>query len=202
MASQAIGQLFSRDTQSIFFNFKQKPVQRMLDFDFLCGERAWSAAGARGRPGGPGARGSVGARPTWRARRRRPPPAAPRPPPQAARRRQWRASCSPARAASRSCSSAARRSRSPCTPRARRRSGRQGGGACGPPPRAAPAAPCGACDVRSEGDSGGALGMRLHVGRQQAGDLSARRPPPHPQPLLPCTGPPRPRASTPWRTCL
>lgn len=32
-----IGQLFSRDTEAIFFNYKQKPVQRMLDFDYLCG---------------------------------------------------------------------------------------------------------------------------------------------------------------------
>lgn len=37
MATQ-IGQLFSKNTQAIFFNYKQKPVQRMLDFDFLCGE--------------------------------------------------------------------------------------------------------------------------------------------------------------------
>ncbi len=32
------GQLFSKDTQAIFYNWKQLPVQRMLDFDFLCGE--------------------------------------------------------------------------------------------------------------------------------------------------------------------
>ena len=32
-----LGQLFSKDTQAIFFNFKEKPVQRMLDFDYLCG---------------------------------------------------------------------------------------------------------------------------------------------------------------------
>jgi ATP citrate (pro-S)-lyase len=43
MTSSGLGQLFSKDTQSIFFNFKQKPVQRMLDFDFLCGACAWSA---------------------------------------------------------------------------------------------------------------------------------------------------------------
>lgn len=34
------GQLFSRDTQSIFFNYKEKPVQRMLDFDALSGAPA------------------------------------------------------------------------------------------------------------------------------------------------------------------
>jgi ATP citrate (pro-S)-lyase len=30
------GNLFSSSTQSIVYNFKQNPVQRMLDFDFLC----------------------------------------------------------------------------------------------------------------------------------------------------------------------
>lgn len=30
--------LFSKDTQCIFYNYKSKPAQRMLDFDFLCGE--------------------------------------------------------------------------------------------------------------------------------------------------------------------
>ena len=34
----ASGQLFSRTTQALFFNYKQNPVQRMLDFDFLCGQ--------------------------------------------------------------------------------------------------------------------------------------------------------------------
>ena len=34
----ASGQLFSRTTQALFFNYKQNPVQRMLDFDFLCGK--------------------------------------------------------------------------------------------------------------------------------------------------------------------
>ena len=33
----AFGQIFSQDTQAIFFNWKANPVQRMLDFDFLCG---------------------------------------------------------------------------------------------------------------------------------------------------------------------
>jgi ATP citrate (pro-S)-lyase len=32
-----LGQLFSKETQAIFFNYKQNPVQRMLDYDFLCG---------------------------------------------------------------------------------------------------------------------------------------------------------------------
>lgn len=34
----AFGQIFGRDTQAIFYNWKPSPVQRMLDFDFLCGE--------------------------------------------------------------------------------------------------------------------------------------------------------------------
>lgn len=34
----ATGQLFSRNTQALFYNYKQLPIQRMLDFDFLCGE--------------------------------------------------------------------------------------------------------------------------------------------------------------------
>ena len=33
----ATGQLFSRTTQGFFYNYKQLPIQRMLDFDFLCG---------------------------------------------------------------------------------------------------------------------------------------------------------------------
>ena len=32
-----LGRLFSPDTSCIFYNFKDKPVQRMLDFDFVCG---------------------------------------------------------------------------------------------------------------------------------------------------------------------
>lgn len=32
-----VGQLFSRESQAIFYNWKANPVQRMLDFDFLCG---------------------------------------------------------------------------------------------------------------------------------------------------------------------
>ena len=31
------GQIFSKDTQAVFYNWKQKPIQRMLDFDYLCG---------------------------------------------------------------------------------------------------------------------------------------------------------------------
>lgn len=34
----AFGQIFSRDTQAVFYNWKPGPVQRMLDFDFLCGK--------------------------------------------------------------------------------------------------------------------------------------------------------------------
>ncbi|KAL0664152.1 hypothetical protein Bca4012_100990 [Brassica carinata] len=37
----ATGQLFSRTTQALFYNYKQLPVQRMLDFDFLCGWILW-----------------------------------------------------------------------------------------------------------------------------------------------------------------
>jgi ATP citrate (pro-S)-lyase len=38
----SIGQIFNRETQAIFYNWKPNPVQRMLDFDFLCGELpAW-----------------------------------------------------------------------------------------------------------------------------------------------------------------
>ncbi|RRT84817.1 hypothetical protein B296_00003201, partial [Ensete ventricosum] len=33
----ATGQIFSQNTQALFYNYKQLPVQRMLDFDFLCG---------------------------------------------------------------------------------------------------------------------------------------------------------------------
>jgi hypothetical protein len=32
------GQLFYRTTHALFYNYKQSPVQRMLDFDFLCGK--------------------------------------------------------------------------------------------------------------------------------------------------------------------
>lgn len=33
----SIGQLFSRNTQALFYNYKQLPIQRMLAFNFLCG---------------------------------------------------------------------------------------------------------------------------------------------------------------------
>ncbi|GFR40214.1 hypothetical protein Agub_g780 [Astrephomene gubernaculifera] len=39
-----LGQLFSPQTQAIFFNWKEKPVQRMLDFDFVCGRTTPSVA--------------------------------------------------------------------------------------------------------------------------------------------------------------
>ncbi|KAI0528908.1 hypothetical protein KFK09_001452 [Dendrobium nobile] len=39
------GQIFSRNTQSLFYNYKQLPIQRMLDFDFLCGRETPSVAG-------------------------------------------------------------------------------------------------------------------------------------------------------------
>lgn len=48
-----LGQVFSRDTQAIFFNWKQKPVQRMLDFDFICGRTIPSVA-CIVQPGSPG----------------------------------------------------------------------------------------------------------------------------------------------------
>lgn len=41
----ATGQLFSRSTQALFYNYKQLPIQRMLDFDFLCGREIPSVAG-------------------------------------------------------------------------------------------------------------------------------------------------------------
>ncbi|XP_062108796.1 ATP-citrate synthase beta chain protein 2-like [Humulus lupulus] len=41
----ATGQLFSRTTQALFYNYKQLPIQWMLDFDFLCGRETPSVAG-------------------------------------------------------------------------------------------------------------------------------------------------------------
>ncbi|KAK9815928.1 hypothetical protein WJX72_012098 [[Myrmecia] bisecta] len=38
------GQIFSKETQAIFYNWKPNPVQRMLDFDFLCGRPTPSVA--------------------------------------------------------------------------------------------------------------------------------------------------------------
>lgn len=37
--------LFSRDTEALIYNFKANPVQRMLDFDHLCGREKPSVAG-------------------------------------------------------------------------------------------------------------------------------------------------------------
>lgn len=39
----ATGQLFSQTTQALFYNYKQLPIQRMLDFDFLCGVYNYSS---------------------------------------------------------------------------------------------------------------------------------------------------------------
>ncbi|XP_054820159.1 ATP-citrate synthase beta chain protein 1-like [Prosopis cineraria] len=40
----ATGQLFSRSTQALLYNYKQLPIQSMLDFDFLCGRETPSVA--------------------------------------------------------------------------------------------------------------------------------------------------------------
>lgn len=37
-ASASLGEIFSRSTQAVFFNLKPAPIQRMLDFDYVCGE--------------------------------------------------------------------------------------------------------------------------------------------------------------------
>ncbi|HID73322.1 TPA: ATP citrate synthase, partial [Candidatus Micrarchaeota archaeon] len=37
--------LFSKDTQALIYNFKPNPVQRMLDFDFICKREKPSIAG-------------------------------------------------------------------------------------------------------------------------------------------------------------
>ena len=44
MGSSGIGQIFSKHTQAIFYNWKQNPVQRMLDFDYLCGKHRFQGA--------------------------------------------------------------------------------------------------------------------------------------------------------------
>lgn len=36
--SSSLGEIFSRTTQAVFFNLKPAPIQRMLDFDYVCGE--------------------------------------------------------------------------------------------------------------------------------------------------------------------
>nr|APT69332.1 ATP-citrate lyase large subunit [Dunaliella tertiolecta]APT69334.1 ATP-citrate lyase large subunit [Dunaliella tertiolecta] len=38
------GRLFSNATQAIFYNLKEKPIQRMLDFDYVCGRETPSIA--------------------------------------------------------------------------------------------------------------------------------------------------------------
>ncbi|KAG8372873.1 hypothetical protein BUALT_Bualt12G0112400 [Buddleja alternifolia] len=45
IGAMATGQLFSKTTQALFYNYKQLPIQRMLDFDFLCGRETPSVAG-------------------------------------------------------------------------------------------------------------------------------------------------------------
>ena len=37
-SSSSLGEIFSRATQAVFFNLKPAPIQRMLDFDYVCGE--------------------------------------------------------------------------------------------------------------------------------------------------------------------
>eukprot|EP00798_Chlamydomonas_sp_ICE-L_P001678 gene1678-33073_t len=39
-----LGNLFSKETQAIFYNAKLTPVQRMLDFDYICGRTTASVA--------------------------------------------------------------------------------------------------------------------------------------------------------------
>ncbi|KAM3268082.1 hypothetical protein P3S67_031632 [Capsicum chacoense] len=41
----ATGQLFSKTTQTLLYNYKPLPVQQMLDFDFLCRRETPSVAG-------------------------------------------------------------------------------------------------------------------------------------------------------------
>eukprot|EP00898_Chlorokybus_atmophyticus_P001295 jgi/Chlat1/2166/Chrsp17S00189 len=44
MAELATGQIFSRTSQALFYNFKANPVQRMLDFDYCCHRETPSVA--------------------------------------------------------------------------------------------------------------------------------------------------------------
>ncbi|CAK0786660.1 ATP-citrate synthase beta chain protein 1 [Coccomyxa viridis] len=53
MGSSGFGQIFSKHTQAIFYNWKPNPVQRMLDFDYLCGRETPSVACVV-QPGNPG----------------------------------------------------------------------------------------------------------------------------------------------------
>mmetsp|Transcript_2124 Transcript_2124/g.5387 ORF Transcript_2124/g.5387 Transcript_2124/m.5387 type:complete len:610 (-) Transcript_2124:434-2263(-) len=39
-----LGRLFTKTTTAIFYNYKEKPVQRMLDFDYVCGRTTPSIA--------------------------------------------------------------------------------------------------------------------------------------------------------------
>lgn len=43
-AAADAGALFSRDTTAIFYNYKRNPIQRMLDFDFICAREHPSVA--------------------------------------------------------------------------------------------------------------------------------------------------------------
>mmetsp|Transcript_43755 Transcript_43755/g.71143 ORF Transcript_43755/g.71143 Transcript_43755/m.71143 type:complete len:650 (+) Transcript_43755:187-2136(+) len=45
LSSSSPGSLFNRNTQAIIYNYKPNPVQRMLDFDFLCRREFPSVAG-------------------------------------------------------------------------------------------------------------------------------------------------------------
>lgn len=51
-AAADAGALFSRDSTAIFYNFKRNPIQRMLDFDFICARKVPSVA-AIVSPGAP-----------------------------------------------------------------------------------------------------------------------------------------------------
>lgn len=51
-ATSRLGPLFSRETTAIFYNYKRNPVQRMLDFDFICARLRPSVA-AIVSPGAP-----------------------------------------------------------------------------------------------------------------------------------------------------
>lgn len=43
-AASVAGALFSRETTAIFYNYKRNPIQRMLDFDFICARPTPSVA--------------------------------------------------------------------------------------------------------------------------------------------------------------
>ena len=45
--------LFSRNSQAIMFNYKEAPIQRMLDFDYLC-KRSIPSVAAVVTPGSEG----------------------------------------------------------------------------------------------------------------------------------------------------